>query len=280
MRRGSAWRRGACTLLAGFVAGIGYPAISVYWLLNMPFPVGSVGAWLLVIVWAASFVAAWVWFSWKIVPRRPATPARPTALQDDRLSHRSANAKSAENEQAIQLGDWSDRLVACSLGRKMLWLLSIALVWTSLEVVRSHFAGGLPWNFVGASQVHCIALIQFASIAGIYGVSFLIVWFSVSFGLSVFLWRRASWASGLASVAVPASVVGLVMLWGFFQIDREPAGGERLKTVLIQPSIPQKARFTREEIEAAFQKNGCPDSRGIRAETATGRVAGICRHRA
>ena len=40
--------------------------------------------------------------------------------------------------------------------------------------------GGFPWNLLGASQYQITPLIQLVSFTGIYGISFLIVWFSVS----------------------------------------------------------------------------------------------------
>src|SRR5208282_5599614 len=48
--------------------------------------------------------------------------------------------------------------------------------------VRGKFLTGFPWNFVGASQYQMLPVIQIASFTGIYGVSFLVVWTSVSLG--------------------------------------------------------------------------------------------------
>jgi hypothetical protein len=47
-------------------------------------------------------------------------------------------------------------------------------------MIRARLFGGFPWNFLGASQYQMIPLIQIASVTGVYGVSFLVVWVSLS----------------------------------------------------------------------------------------------------
>src|SRR6185295_10102107 len=57
-----------------------------------------------------------------------------------------------------------------------LFALGGAAGWEVLEYVRTHLFSGFPWTLLGDSQVHRLPLIQIASITGVYGVSFLIVW--------------------------------------------------------------------------------------------------------
>ena len=47
----------------------------------------------------------------------------------------------------------------------------------------ARFLTGFPWNLLGSSQYRMTPLIQIASVTGIYGVSFLMVWFSLSLPL-------------------------------------------------------------------------------------------------
>ena len=51
--------------------------------------------------------------------------------------------------------------------------------------------GGYPWNFFWVSQFENNPLIQIA-FTGVYGVSFLIVWFSVSVLFAILKIRRAT----------------------------------------------------------------------------------------
>ena len=64
--------------------------------------------------------------------------------------------------------------------RRTFWSLAGAAVWVALEMIRARLFGGFPWNFLGASQYQMIPLIQIASVTGVYGVSFLVVWVSLS----------------------------------------------------------------------------------------------------
>ena len=48
-------------------------------------------------------------------------------------------------------------------------------IWTALEFIRSFFLSGFPWFFIGHTQYWYLPLIQICDIAGVYGVSFIIV---------------------------------------------------------------------------------------------------------
>jgi apolipoprotein N-acyltransferase len=52
--------------------------------------------------------------------------------------------------------------------------LSVPLVWTGLEFIRSFLFTGFAWYFLGYSQHANLPLIQIADLAGVYGVSFFV----------------------------------------------------------------------------------------------------------
>jgi apolipoprotein N-acyltransferase len=86
-----------------------------------------------------------------------------------------------------------------------------------------------------------VPLIQIASVTGIYGVSFLIVWVSLSLlsaGLMIVLrpTARSAWVS---EIILPVLVVALVFNFGYRQLAREAVPDRTLNVALIQPSIPQ-----------------------------------------
>jgi apolipoprotein N-acyltransferase len=61
----------------------------------------------------------------------------------------------------------------------------------ALEMIRGRLFSGFPWNPLGASQYQLVPLIQIASVTGVYGVSFLVVWVSLSlFSAGRMIFRR------------------------------------------------------------------------------------------
>ena len=109
-------------------------------------------------------------------------------------------------------------------------------------MVQARLLGGYPWNFLGVSQFENSALIQIASVTGVYGVSFLVVWSSVSLLFAVLQIRRAPpkpWA-WMADAALPLLALGLVCGWGVFRVAKAPSAANKLTVALVQPSIPQQ----------------------------------------
>lgn len=61
-------------------------------------------------------------------------------------------------------------------GSKTVWRpFGIAGLWTLLEFIRAHFLTGFGWAGLGYSQYKNLLFIQVAELAGVYGVSFLVV---------------------------------------------------------------------------------------------------------
>ena len=91
-------------------------------------------------------------------------------------------------------------VLARSWSRRALWAIYGAALWVALEMLVVRLFTGFPWNPLGASQYQMVPLIQIASVTGIYGVSFLIVWVSLSLlsaGLMIVLrpTTRSAWVS-------------------------------------------------------------------------------------
>jgi apolipoprotein N-acyltransferase len=149
---------------------------------------------------------------------------------------------------AVYFGIWT-WLLAGKIGtggwaQRNLWSLAGAAVWTGLEIFRSHFLGGFPWNLTGTSQYQLTPLIQIAAVTGVYGVSFLVVWVS----LSLFSAVRAIFSKPDSRFAwqpeafLPLLVVAILFAVGCFQMRTPPdagAGQPPLRITTIQPSVPQ-----------------------------------------
>ena len=77
-----------------------------------------------------------------------------------------------------------------SLKRVGLIVLVDPLLWVGTEYIRGWLFSGFAWNFLGVSQVNNSALIQVASVAGVYGVSAVLV--MVNGGITSIVERAAA----------------------------------------------------------------------------------------
>jgi len=210
----------------GFVAGLVHFLSSLYWLLNMPFawhgiPIAPAAGWLALSAYCALYPAIWVWLCWKFFPGTCGS---------------------------------ADQFLATGSLRRLAWAFAVGAIWTALEFARGKVMTGFPWNFVGASQYQLLPLIQITAITGIYGVSFLVVWTSVSlFGAGLALARRPAAQSLWADSGPALLAVAGVVSFGAGKLASVPAPAEELKVALVQPGIPQTMIWDPAGDKARFQ---------------------------
>lgn len=237
---GFAWIAPAILLLAtfgttpkqafktGFIAGAVQQLITLHWLLNIPFPGGAIVGWLALSAFLALFTAAWCVIAWKLFPLPAIGPLfDPTP---------------------------TDRFTETNLLQRLGWSLLCAAAWVSLEMLQARIFGGFPWNFLGASQFRMLPLIQIASITSIYGVSFVMVWFSCaifSAGMALTRDQNRRWTMELAA---PLLVISMLFAFGLSEIKSLPKTTRTVKVALVQPSIPQTVIFNPSEDEHRFQE--------------------------
>ena len=170
-------KRGWESFRVGYVTGLTYYLTALYWLLLIPYrwhglPLGPASGWLALSGFVGLFPAGWVW--------------------------QVASSLKGGGEQAGQPDAPDGGLLAGDHGpmstswmRRTGWAFSGAAAWVAFEMVLARVFGGFPWDLLGVSQHHLVPLIQIASVTGVYGISFLVVWFSlamVSAGLMVIGW--------------------------------------------------------------------------------------------
>jgi len=119
-----------------------------------------------------------------------------------------------------------------------------------MEMFIARVFSGFPWDLLGVSQYKMIPLIQIASVTGIYGVSFMVVWTSLSlFAAAMTILRqpavRSAW---VPDIILPAVAVLLLFVVGFRRLNEPEArrgtnrsDSERpsVRVTFVQPSIPQ-----------------------------------------
>lgn len=125
-------------------------------------------------------------------------------------------------------------------------VFTMATLWVGLELIRAYFLTGFPWCLLGHTQFKHLMLIQIADLAGVYGISFLII---LSNGLIYRLIfhrgpperRELTWeVTGLLLLAAFSLIYGHYRLAG----DRTEGEGEKfLKVAIIQGNIDQSVKW-------------------------------------
>jgi apolipoprotein N-acyltransferase len=197
-------------LRLGYVAGLTFWLGSLHWLLFIPVTGFPILGWVALSAFLALFQAVWVWLCWKSFPYgdRPLTIAEFQSVS--RLS---------------RLG----------------WSLLCAVLWIALEMIRARIFSGFPWSLLGASQYQMTPLLQISSYTGVYGISFLVVWTSVSLLSTALLALRAqpNRSMQFAEVFPPLLVVSITFTGGYFHLTHKVEPKQLLRLTSIQPSISQ-----------------------------------------
>ena len=195
---------------AGYVAGFAFWLASLYWLLLIPVTGYPILGWLALAAFLALFMGIWTWF----------TAPGPG---------RTAN-----------LGSWAGRTG---------WALAGAAAWVALEMFRARIFSGFPWSFLAASQYQLTPLIQISAITGVYGVSFVVVWASLSLFSAVRMifqkpTTRLAWQ---AEIILPLLAVITLFIIGAGQLRQPATSGKSVRITLAQPSVPQTMIWDRRE---------------------------------
>jgi apolipoprotein N-acyltransferase len=112
-------------------------------------------------------------------------------------------------------------------------------LWVALEYGITHILTGFPWGLLGLSQYQNIALIQTASITGVYGVSFLLVLFQSLFAGSITHVKRMPFALGMIALAA-------VHVFGFLAAGKVVPGPGTFKAAVVQGNVPADLDWNRE----------------------------------
>jgi len=201
----------------GWVSGLAYHLTSLYWLLLIPVTFFPIVGWLTLSAYLSLYTGIWVWGAWHLWPAPPANG--PGDGEPPGLLH-------------IARPTWS---------RRAAWALAVGALWAGLEVLRARLLGGFPWNPLGASQFKLLPLIQISSVTGVYGVSFLVAWFSAALlcaglGLLRVPLRRTA---GFMDVALPLLAIACCFAVGRRVLQSPDKPDLQLHVAVVQPSIPQ-----------------------------------------
>jgi apolipoprotein N-acyltransferase len=226
----------------GYVAGLTHYLASLYWLLLIPyrwhgFPLGPALGWLALSAFIALYPATWVWMLCEVQSPESKVQSREEENRSQRSEVRGQNRG----------GGWSGRT---------LWALSGAVLWVALEMIVARLFTGFPWNLFGASQWQLTPLIQIASITGVYGIAFIVVWTSLSLlsAALMIISRPTVRSAWLGEIILPLATLVIVFSFGFHQLGKEPVPTRTLKVTLVQPNIPQTVIWDETKDDERFRE--------------------------
>jgi apolipoprotein N-acyltransferase len=131
------------------------------------------------------------------------------------------------------------------IGIKAAFTLPVA--WVAFDFIRSFLFSGFAWGMLGHSQFRTLPVVQIADLAGVYGITLLIV-------LANIVLHRALRAVSGAGVPYPvkSAVVALLLIlctlfYGFNRLNaQESAASKPMRVALIQGNIPQDVKWSPE----------------------------------
>ena len=148
--------------------------------------------------------------------------------------------------------------VNCIRGRTQLPLTLVAApLWVAVEYLRCHIGFlSLPWAQLGDSQYESLALLQMASLTGVYGLSFLIVFVNAAMTEAILQGRRASMWLGIPGASlIAASLLIAIFVHGVVVLARRPTP-ETTRIAVVQGNIPQERKWDAAFRQATLEKYG------------------------
>lgn len=223
-------KHGRETFLIGYAAGMAHYLGSLYWLLNIPVSGFPILGWIALAAFLSLFPAGWVWLCVKASGVRCQVSGEHWSVILKEFSKLS----------------WSER---------MSWALRSAAFWVAMEMIVARIFTGFPWNLLADSQYKIVPLIQFASFTGVYGISFLIVWTSVSLlcGVASILGKPTQRSPWMTEIILPLAAIFVAFVYGFHQLSHPTVPARELKVALVQPGIPQTMIWNPTNDLARFQ---------------------------
>jgi apolipoprotein N-acyltransferase len=140
--------------------------------------------------------------------------------------------------------------------RPLICLITAPALWVGLEYIRSFFLSGFPWELLGYSQYKAHTIIQMADIAGVYGISFLLVFVNTALFLAIWsvtgrTWNQVSISRKTAIIAVcSAGFIFLsVLVYGIYRLDavhRLSTAAPKKRISAVQGNIRQVTKWDRD----------------------------------
>ena len=130
------------------------------------------------------------------------------------------------------------------------WLM-FGGMWVIFEWLRSFLLTGFPWNLLGYSWAFDSKLMQIASIGGVYTCSLGAV---LTYSLSSMLLDKSDGKRWLKVIVLEFLLLVSVYSYGYWRETTAKTEETNYIVRIVQPSIPQNIKWSKEQAETNFQK--------------------------
>ena len=134
-------------------------------------------------------------------------------------------------------------------------LVTVPVLWVTLEVIRTYVFTGFPWSLLGYTQYKFLPLIQISDITGVYGISFLVAATNgVVFDAAFHRPRRVNKMPLFPEKPITASIIACVFIvlltlgYGIWQLNTDMKG-RTIRASVIQGNIDQGIKWDNQHSE-------------------------------
>ena len=145
--------------------------------------------------------------------------------------------------------------------KELLLVIFLACWWCIIEWVRTWIFTGFPWNLLAISQWQKLGIIQIASVTGIYGVSFIIIFMNLALanaGINIYKILKFNNKSNRWRIVPLSLYIALIIILGtfYFGVNRIKDNSNKelveLKAAAAQGDIPQIRFYSEKEANNAL----------------------------
>jgi apolipoprotein N-acyltransferase len=116
------------------------------------------------------------------------------------------------------------------------FILLFPAIWVSMEYVQSFSPfGGFPWLLAGYTQSEFLSLIQISDIAGVYGVSFLLVWTGTA--IVWFVFRKGVGRIAFAPLLAALLLIAASLMYGRISLRHWDGSDATHRAAILQGNI-------------------------------------------
>lgn len=146
-------------------------------------------------------------------------------------------------------------LISWPLRDSKIYHFFFCCIWVFIEWIISWIFTGLPWALIGYAFSNWLILIQFASIFGVFGLSFVGVYIASS-PYNFLLTKANSEKKDFYSRVITSVIVLIsIVIYGYLRLEANPTEYTNISARLVQPSIPQTAKWEAEEFWQNLDKH-------------------------